>query len=39
LQSLYFLNDPFIHAQAKGLAARVLKGETDAGQGGSLDKN
>jgi mono/diheme cytochrome c family protein len=23
LQSLYFLNDPFVHAQAKGLAGRV----------------
>jgi hypothetical protein len=29
LQSLYFLNDPFVHAQAKGLAERVT-GDDDS---------
>jgi hypothetical protein len=36
LQSLYFLNDPFVHAQAKGLAERVANLPDDAARIGRM---
>jgi mono/diheme cytochrome c family protein len=32
LQALYLMNDPFVHAQARKLAARLLAGNGDDGQ-------